>query len=85
MAIDHVVVLAHLVDVDGRQLVALCHLPIDAGPAVAQPAADRKEGRVEVGGFRLGGSGADDTIDGDLLLSAVGATLLPRSLQHILH
>src|SRR5487761_1204690 len=48
VAINHVVIVVELVHVDGWQLIALDHRPVDSGPAVPQPAVDGEESRVEV-------------------------------------
>ena len=51
MAVDHVVVVAQLVDVDRRQLATLGHLPVDRRPAIAGAVGDGKEAGIEVAGL----------------------------------
>jgi hypothetical protein len=82
VAVDHVVVIAHLVDVDWRQLVALDHLAVDAQPALARPAVDRHEGGIEVAGLRRGRRRTDDAIQRNLAYASKSSAFKARGLEH---
>src|SRR2546427_338070 len=82
MAIDHVIAIVDLVHVDGRQLIALDHRLVDAGPAIAHPAVDGKEHRVEIPRLGIGRDRAGDLVDRDLVHPAEGAALQSRCTQH---
>src|SRR5205823_2702178 len=82
VAVDHVVVVVDLVNVDRRQLVAFDHRLVDAGPALPHPPVDRQEAGVEIGGLGVGRHRADDAVDRDLLDSAEGAALETRRPEY---
>ena len=82
VAVDHVVVVVDLVNVDRRQLVAFDHRLVDAGPALPHPPVDRQEAGVEIGCLGVGRHRADDAVDRDLLDSAEGAALQTRRPEH---
>ena len=80
--VDHVVGVVELVNVDRRQLIALDHGGVYAGPPVPQPAIDGQECRVEIGGLGFGRRGADHPIERYLLHAAEGLALHACRFQH---
>jgi hypothetical protein len=52
VAVDNVIAVADLVDVDRRQLPAFDHRGVDPRPSIAQPSRCREETRKEITGLR---------------------------------
>src|SRR5712691_3403540 len=85
VAIDHVVVVVDLVDVDRRQLVAFDHRLVDARPALAHAPVDGQKTGVEVTGLGLRRDRADDLVERNLTHATGRAGLDAGRLEHRLH
>src|SRR5712691_3928719 len=85
VAIDHVVAVVHLVNVDGRQLVAFDHRLVDACPALTHAQVDGQKTGVEVTGLRVRRDRADDLVERNLAHATRRAALDPGCLEHRLY